>query len=201
MLVDDDKVTFRVVTIGDSSVGKTCIANRFLKDFFDSNQTTTIGAAIDSFIEERDGQKIEIQICDTAGQEQYKSLGSVYYRGASAVFFVFDITNKKSFKNLDSWLKSYQESGSNNAIFFLVGNKSDLVEERDVDNSEIEKWANTYNAKYFETSAKTGNNIKELYNALVDALFESIIKTIPQVNSVLRPEYEEKSEHKQSGCC
>ncbi|KAH0788277.1 small GTP-binding protein [Histomonas meleagridis] len=197
MLVEDDKITFRVVTIGDSSVGKTCIINRFINNKFQADQQNTVGAAMESFNEERNGKKIEIQIWDTAGQEQYKSLGAVYYRGAAAVIFVFDLSNYQSFKNLDEWLNSFQQAGSDKASFFLVGNKSDL--DIEVPEKDINDWANEHNCHYFSTSAKTGENINKLYEKIVDVLFESSIQELPEVQNILRTET--TTEHKEKKSC
>lgn len=203
MLIEEDKITHRVVTIGDSSVGKTCIVNRFINDYFRNDQSNTVGSNMETFIEERDGVKIEIQIWDTAGQEQYRSLGVVYYRGAAAVFFVFDLTNLKSFKNLDGWLEAFQQAGSDDAIFFLVGNKADVEESREVDKVDIDDWAQQHNCKYFETSAKTGQNIKELYQALVNELFNSTTRECPTYQNVLKTNEQvpQNNNQNQQKCC
>lgn len=203
MLIDDEKITQRVVTIGDSSVGKTCIVNRFINDCFRSDQANTVGSSMETFFEERDGVKLEIQIWDTAGQEQYRSLGAVYYRGAAAVFFVFDLTNFKSFKNLDGWHEAFLQAGSDDAIFILVGNKSDAVEAREVARGDIDEWARNHNCTYFETSAKTGDNIRELYAALVDRLFAAATRECQIFQNVLRSDDQESSKNEVANqkCC
>ncbi|KAH0792600.1 small GTP-binding protein [Histomonas meleagridis] len=197
MLVEDGKITFRVVTIGDSSVGKTCIINRFINNKYDSSQPNTVGAAMESFNDERDGKKIEIQIWDTAGQEKYKSLGTVYYRGAAAVIFVFDLSNIQTFRNLDGWLSAFQQAGSDKAKFFLVGNKCDLIS--CINQKDIDDWANTHNCRYFSTSAKTGENITELYKTIVDVLYETNIHEYPEVQN-LRNDVKLEGNEK-SSCC
>ena len=170
MSAERDKVTFRVIAIGDSSVGKTSIINKFLRDSFDPNESNTIGAFYDSFTEERGNQIIEIQLWDTAGQEQYRSLGPVYYRGASGAIIVFDLTNQDSFKSLNNWVKTFRSVSGENSVIVVAGNKSDLVESRAVLASEAKQWAQENSASYIETSAKTGEGIRVLFNELITTL-------------------------------
>ena len=169
MLVDNEKVTFRVVTIGDSSVGKTCIINRFLRNSFDGNEPNTIGALYDSYYQECNGKTIEIQLWDTAGQEQYRALGPVYFRSASAALVVFDITNRDSFNNLLDWIKAFRNVSGDNTIVIVVGNKCDLSD-RAVQVQEAKEWASVNDCSYVETSAKTGQGVKLLFDELVSLL-------------------------------
>jgi small GTP-binding protein len=170
MLVEDDRVTFRVVLVGDSSVGKTSIINRFVHDRFDPSEPNTIGALYDSYSEQRNGQTIDIQIWDTAGTEQYQSLTPVYFRSAAAALVVFDITNRISFASLEKWLRAFRAVASEKAVVFVVGNKVDLEDARKIGQHEAEDWATERNAEYRETSASSGRGILEMFSALTDKL-------------------------------
>jgi small GTP-binding protein len=163
MLIEDDKLTFRIVTIGDSSVGKTSIVKKFVRDTFDPTEKNTVGALYDTFTDTIDGRDIEVQIWDTAGQEQYRSLSPVYFRSAAAALLVFDITNRLSFDNLDEWLISFRNASTAQALLFLIGNKSDLEDSRKVQKFEGKDWADRHDCDYFETSARAGIGIRELF--------------------------------------
>lgn len=173
MLVEDEKITYRVVTIGSSSVGKTSIINRFLHERFNEQEQNTVGALYESFTETRNGQEMEIQIWDTAGQEQYRSLTNVYFRGAAAALLVFDLTNTNSYGQLGDWLQAFHNGNDSKTIVFVVGNKCDLEKDRRVDSVEAEDWAKTNGCFYIETSAAENRNIQELFAQLVDELAKS----------------------------
>jgi small GTP-binding protein len=167
MLIEDDKLTFRVVTIGDSSVGKTSIVKKFVRDAFDPTEKNTVGALYDTFTDTVDGRDIEVQIWDTAGQEQYRALSPVYFRSAAAALLVFDITNRLSFENLDEWLISFRNAGTTQAAILLIGNKADLEDARKVQKFEGRDWADRHDCDYFETSARAGTGIRELFREVV----------------------------------
>lgn len=172
MLIEEEKITFRSVTIGDSSVGKTCIVNRFLQDKFNPAEPNTIGTLYESFQDVRDGRALEIQIWDTAGQEQYRSLGPIYYRSSAAALVVFDISNRKSFDDIGVWVQEFRNVAGENTVVLLVGNKVDLEEKRVVSKEEAEEWAKKNSCIYCETSARNGEGIKPLFTLLVDELMK-----------------------------
>ena len=164
----EEKATFRVVTIGESSVGKTCIINRFLRNSFDVDEPNTIGALYDSFVQECNGRTIEVQLWDTAGQEQYRSLGPVYFRAAAAAIAVFDVANRDSFESLGDWVRAFRSVSGESTIVIVTGNKCDL--ERTVSVQEAKQWASENACKYVETSAKTGQGVKVLFDELISLL-------------------------------
>ncbi|EAY20809.1 Ras family protein [Trichomonas vaginalis G3] len=203
MLIEEEKITFRSVTIGDSSVGKTCIVNRFLQDKFDPAEPNTIGTLYESFTDHRDGHDLEIQIWDTAGQEQYRSLGPIYYRSSLAAIVVFDITNRKSFEDVNEWVSEFRNVAGENTIVVLVGNKIDLPE-RAVEKDEAEEWAHKNNCIYAETSARSGAGIKQLFTTLVDELMKMYngddgMKVVSR-SKVNTPDKVDTNE-KKTGCC
>jgi small GTP-binding protein len=199
MLPDDNRLTFRTVTIGDSSVGKTSIVNRFIRDRFDASEKNTIGALYDSYTDRADGQEVEVQIWDTAGQEQYRSLAPVYFRSAAAALLVFDLTNRDTFTSLDNWLASFRVAIAHRAVLFLVGNKLDLVSDRQITIDEARNWARANECSYYETSAKNGQGVHELFRALAATLASSGARPQPAIANKATAR-----EHTQTGektCC
>ncbi|SBS81643.1 ras-related protein Rab-5C, putative (RAB5c) [Plasmodium malariae] len=162
----------KLVLLGDTSVGKSCIVVRFAKNEFYEYQESTIGAAFMTQLIDIGECTIKFEIWDTAGQERYRSLAPMYYRGASAAVIVYDITNKKSFEGAKGWIHELKSVHSNDIIIALAGNKNDLesnrVVDREVKKKEAyihlaESFANSNNILFIETSAKTGNNVNELF--------------------------------------
>jgi Ras-related protein Rab-11B len=170
-VVGEEKVAFRVVMIGDSSVGKTSIMSRFLRDTFDTDELSTIGVLYDSFVSHCNGCCIEIQLWDTAGQEQYRALGAVYYRNAAAAIVVFDLANRVSFDHLADWMRAFRNVCADTAAVIVVGNKCD----RAVPTEEGKAAAKAYEAAYVETSAKTGQGVHILFDELVQTLAPSVV--------------------------
>ena len=152
-------------------------------------------------------RKVRIQIWDTAGEEAYRSITRSYYKSAACVFIVYDISDKKSFFDVDLWLKDCREICFKNVIIYLIGNKNDLEDKRQVPKEDGEKFAQEHNFIFHEISAKTGEGFSELF---YKKLFEQIrIKfrpagqqPVPQTNEVkFNIEKEEKVEEKKRRCC
>ena len=195
------KTTFRAVTIGDSAVGKTSIINRFLRNSFDASEPSTIGALYESYSETRNGKLIELQIWDTAGQEQYRSLGPIYFRSSAGAILVFDLTNQKTFDSLDEWLTSFRNVGGENTVVIVVGNKSDLSDKRVISREQGEEWAQAHNCTYTETSALMGYGIKNLFKIFIDSLLSqsSVNENTPRQET--QKELVEKQNTEKKGCC
>ncbi|KAH0791352.1 small GTP-binding protein [Histomonas meleagridis] len=160
----------RVVLIGDTSVGKTCLLGQLIDNKFDPAEQSTVGANYQIFNEEIDGYKVEVQIWDTAGQEKFKSLGPIYFRNALGALAVYDITNKNTFEHLEDWIKSFTDIAGNESTVFIVANKSDLVQEQEVEFTDAKNYANQRGYKAFETSAKTGQGVQELFSDLAKTI-------------------------------
>jgi small GTP-binding protein len=141
-------------------VGKTSIINRYLQKYdFDPHEANTIGAMYDSHEIQRDDRIIELQIWDTAGQEQYRSLGSTYFRNAHGAVVVFDLTASHSYANVPYWVQSFRSVAGRDRAALIVGNKSDLTETRAVVWGDAADWATEHNCQYLETSALSGEGI------------------------------------------
>ena len=157
----------KVILIGDSGVGKTNIFNRFLNNEFLENSKTTIGVEFGYHIYEQGEYKLKVQLWDTAGEERFRSMTTTYYRGCKGVLIVFDVTNRKSFENVDSWLTLAKNNSSAIVSVLLIGNKSDLNEIRQVSTKEAEQLAFSKDLAYMETSAKSSRNINEAFDILL----------------------------------
>ncbi len=159
----------QLLIIGDSTVGKTSILSRFANGTFNSNYLATVG--LDNFTKDEiiDNKTVRIKIWDTAGQERYKALTKGFFRNAQGIMIVYDVTNAETFENLTIWIKSINEhmgTDTENIPSIVIGNKVDS-EEREVKFEEAELFAKKYNYPYFETSAKTGENIDQTIRFLV----------------------------------
>jgi len=160
-------ILFKLLLIGDSGVGKTCILFRFSDDAFNTTFISTIG--IDFKIKTIDlgGKRIKLQIWDTAGQERFHTITTSYYRGAMGIILVYDITNYKSFENISKWLRNIDEHASEDVEKLLIGNKCDVGPgERIVSHDKGREIANEHGIPFLETSAKTNINIDEAFHLL-----------------------------------
>ena len=169
--------SFKIIVIGNSAVGKSSLVDRGIKNRFLEDYSTTIGFDYSSFYVSYDSKIIKLQIWDTCGQEIYQSLITNFYRNSSLAILVYAINNKKSFLNIDNWLKELKKESNPDAKTILIGNKVDLESERKVSYEEAEKYAKDYNfLSFFETSAKTGFNAQKVFINTAISLYEDYIK-------------------------
>merc|ERR1719146_205852 len=187
---------FKLVLLGDSAVGKSCLVVRFVRDEFFEFQEPTIGAAFLTQTVALDDATVKFEIWDTAGQERYRSLAPMYYRGASAAIVVYDVTNKDSFTGAKSWVKELQRRGDPNVVIALAGNKADLDSRRKVDYEEAHSYAEENGILHLETSAKTAVNVKQLFVAIANKLPKNPPQPEGEAFPVLPPTPKQKQ-----GCC
>lgn len=168
---------FKVVLLGESAVGKSSIVHRFVKNTFDDMRESTIGAAFltQSIVLPESNTTIKFEIWDTAGQERYKSLAPMYYRKANAALCVYDITSHASFEKAQDWIKELKRQAPEGIVICLVGNKSDLHDERQVTQQEIDDYIlqisdNQSKIVYNDCSAKTGEGVLETFNKIAREL-------------------------------
>jgi Ras-related protein Rab-6A len=161
---------FKVVFLGDMEVGKTSFISRFVLDSFNNVYQATVGIDFLSKSLQLDDRVVRLQLWDTAGQEKFRSIIPSYVRDSSIVFIIFDLANRASFKNVDEWYSKVQAESHEDAIVMLVGNKSDLVDQRQVTTEEGEAKAKELGLIYGEASAKTGNNVRNLFRKAAMAL-------------------------------
>ncbi|XP_036411335.1 ras-related protein Rab-13-like [Megalops cyprinoides] len=171
---------YKLLLIGDSGVGKTCLIIRFAEDSFNSTFISTIGIDFKVKTIEVEGKKVKLQIWDTAGQERFKTITTAYYRGAMGIVLVYDITDVKSFENIQNWLKSIKENASAGVSRMLLGNKCDIEAKRKVSKERGEKLAKDHGIRFFETSAKSSINVEEAFISFAgDILLKSNKKSSP----------------------
>ena len=158
---------FKIVLIGDTSVGKTNILSKYLKGEFDPKSKSTVGVEFGVKNFKIENNIVKVQIWDTAGEERYRSITNAYYKGAKGSLLVYDITNKKSFENVEKWISDLKANADEDISMILLGNKTDLEDKRVVTTEEGKNKAEFYNLTFMETSALNGNNIQEAFNELI----------------------------------
>jgi len=193
---------YKLVMLGDTSVGKSCLAVRFTTNKFCEFQEPTIGAAFLTSIVEMDDITVKFEIWDTAGQERYRSLAPMYYRGAFAAVVVYDITNKDSFVGACNWVNELKRGGRINCIIILAGNKLDLESDRKVDKEEVDEYANNNNIIHIETSAKTNFNVQYIFKEIAKKLLKQKEENKEDTNLV-RDTFDNKiiNYDRRNSCC
>mmetsp|Transcript_32760 Transcript_32760/g.54117 ORF Transcript_32760/g.54117 Transcript_32760/m.54117 type:complete len:195 (+) Transcript_32760:43-627(+) len=186
---------FKLVLLGDTAVGKSCLVVRFVRDEFFEFQEPTIGAAFLTQTVALDDSTVKFEIWDTAGQERYRSLAPMYYRGAAAAIVVYDITNPDSFTGAKSWVKELQRRGDPNVVIALAGNKADLEGRRKVQFEEANAYAEENGILHLETSAKNANNVKSLFVEIAKKLPKNPPQQEREAFPILAPTQESRS------CC
>ena len=164
----------KIVLVGDSTAGKSCLLSRFVHNTFPLGSKTTIGVEFASKIMDVDGKSIKAQVWDTAGQERFRSLGPAFYRGAVAAFLVYDITRPLTFENIRKWRDELVQVTGEGPVMMLVGNKSDLEHIRGVSSEEGRKFAEEYGMLFVETSSLTGANTQDAFSSLVHAAYRRV---------------------------
>ncbi|XP_046605476.1 ras-related protein Rab-8A isoform X3 [Neodiprion virginianus] len=157
---------FKLLLIGDSGVGKTCVLFRFSEDAFNTTFISTIGIDFKIRTIDLDNKKVKLQIWDTAGQERFRTITTAYYRGAMGIMLVYDVNNERSFENIKNWIRNIEENASADVEKMLLGNKCDLADRRQVSKQRGEQLAVEYGIKFMETSAKASINVEEAFYTL-----------------------------------
>ncbi|XP_056624988.1 ras-related protein Rab-41 isoform X1 [Triplophysa dalaica] len=161
---------FKLVFLGEQSVGKTSLITRFMYDSFDNTYQATIGIDFLSKTMYLEDRTIRLQLWDTAGQERFRSLIPSYIRDSAAAVVVYDIANLNSFQQTSKWIDDVRTERGSDVIIMLVGNKTDLADKRQVSLEAAEKKARELGVMYIETSAKAGYNVKQLFRRVAAAL-------------------------------
>ncbi|KAL5110713.1 Ras-related protein Rab-8B [Taenia solium] len=161
---------FKLLLIGDSGVGKTSLLFQFTEEQFNATFIATIGIDFKIRTIDVDGKKIKLQIWDTAGQERFRTITTAYYRGAMGIMLVYDITQYQSFRNIKQWLTNIDDHANSDVERMLLGNKCDMVSQRQVTKEEAQEFAKNHSIEFLETSAKEGENVTVAFRMLAQAI-------------------------------
>ena len=197
-----EDIVYKVLLLGDSTVGKTCFLLRYCDKTFQDAHLSTIG--LDYRVKTmtlKNNKNIKLQIWDTAGQDRFRAITKNYYKGANGIILIYDVTNLQTYENVKNWITQIREETNPNVVIYLAGNKIDIPEEeRVVKTEEGKEIANEYKLQFKETSAKDGINVNEV--------FQELVEKIDEVNSKLevsKPEPKNKlyspGKKKKSSCC
>ncbi|KAJ2868081.1 AdoMet-dependent rRNA methyltransferase spb1 [Coemansia aciculifera] len=170
----------KLLLIGDSGVGKSCVLLRFSDDSFTPSFITTIGIDFKIRTIELDGKRIKLQIWDTAGQERFRTITTAYYRGAMGILLVYDVTDERSFNNIENWYKNVEHYASEGVNKILIGNKCDIEGSRAVSKESGQKLADELGIKFLETSAKSNTNVDEAFITLARDIKERLLDSADQ---------------------
>jgi small GTP-binding protein len=201
--LSDSSASYCTIGNFNNNNGKTCLLKRLIDGTFTGDNASTIGVEFDSLILNIDNRKVKLQIWDTAGQERFRSISKTYYRNAVGVVLVFDLTGRKSFDSLTSWLTDIHALCDSNAVTQLIGNKSDLSARRVVTMVEAEAFAKQHQMGYMETSAKIGENVREAFVHVAATIMNKGLKTIHQPGPKPKPllPIQEAPKSDQGGAC
>ena len=171
---------FKVLMIGNSGVGKSCLLLRFADDQFQENFMPTIGVDFKIRTLDSDDKVCKLQIWDTAGQERFKTITSSYYKGAHGIIVIYDITDRDSFNSVHTWMSEVEKYTNDNITRILVGNKTDLEDKRAVSFEEGQEMANHYCVRFLETSAKVCKNVDQAFQLMTREIKNNVAQTQPR---------------------
>ena len=196
--VENKEHSFKILLLGDTSVGKTCFLKRYTEDTFQDAYLSTIGFDFKfKMVTLKNGKQVKVQLWDTAGQERFRTIAKSYYKGAHGIILIYDVSNPKTYDNIKKWLAQIKEEASSKVCIILVANKIDH-EERVVTEEEGEKLAKSFNLKIFESSAKENINVTEAFQEVIENIsvnYSNIMTsgTILQNTKIITKE--------KKGCC
>ncbi|ORY70798.1 putative SEC4-like Rab/GTPase [Leucosporidium creatinivorum] len=169
----------KMLLIGDSGVGKSCLLLRFCDDAWTPSFITTIGIDFKIRTIELEGKRIKLQIWDTAGQERFRTITTAYYRGAMGILLVYDVTDERSFNNIRTWHSNVEQHASEGVNKILIGNKCDWSDKKVITEQQGQELAEELGLRYLETSAKTNINVEEAFFALARDIKARLIDSAP----------------------
>ena len=195
-MAEKKEFLYKILLLGDSSVGKTCFLMRYTDNTFQEIHMSTIGLDYKlKNVQLDDGKMVKIQIWDTAGQDRFRSITKNYYKGAHGIILIYDVTSRKTFDNVKNWVAQIKEEVTDKVSIILVGNKIDVVDGRKVQTEEGQKMAKECGLSFFETSAKSGQNIDSTFNELVKKTVEAYSKVDEKGTKL------SSKKSKKKGCC
>ena len=195
-----EDIVYKVLLLGDSTVGKTCFLLRYCDKSFQDAHLSTIG--LDYRLRTmtlKNNKTIKLQIWDTAGQDRFRAITKNYYKGANGIILIYDVTNSQTFENVKNWITQIKEEASKNVVIYLAANKIDVADDlKVITPEEGQKMADEYQMPFFETSAKEGININEIFEDIVEKVDEVFSKL--EVPKTGQNKLQDGKEKKKS-CC
>ncbi|GAA5885422.1 hypothetical protein JCM3774_005223 [Rhodotorula dairenensis] len=194
---------FKLLLIGDSGVGKSCLLLRFADDTYTESYISTIGVDFKIRTIELEGKTVKLQIWDTAGQERFRTITSSYYRGAHGIIVVYDVTDQDTFANVKQWLQEIDRYACEGVNKLLVGNKSDLTSKKVVDYAVAKEFADQIGVSLLETSAKNATNVEQAFLTMAKQIKDRTAASTKTTEGakVQLGAGQAVNENKQGGCC
>ena len=199
MAENTSEITFKILLLGDSSVGKTCFLKRYTDNTFQDAYLSTIGFDFKfKTVTLKSGKKVKVQLWDTAGQERFRTIAKSYYKGAHGIILIYDVTNRKTFENIRKWLNQIKEETSNKISIILVANKIDCDDDlRVVSKEDGEDLAKNAGLPIYEASAKQSINVNESFQFLIEQVSENSSNIHTQTSTKLNQNISSKKKN----CC
>ena len=201
MNMTDVDYIFKILIIGDSSVGKSNILLRFSDNIFHDTFLPTIGVDFKIRNVTIGEKSVKLNIWDTAGQERFKTITSAYYKGAHGIILVYDITDRESFNNISNWITEVRKHAGPNVVKLLVGNKCDLEAERKVPQKEGKEFADSHNMSFLETSAKQRINIDDSFMTLTKQIYDLLPESDKRDDNKAERLTANRKKDESRGCC
>ncbi|KAI9311370.1 GTP-binding protein ypt1 [Dichotomocladium elegans] len=171
---------FKLLLIGDSGVGKSCLLLRFADDTYTESYISTIGVDFKIRTIELEGKTVKLQIWDTAGQERFRTITSSYYRGAHGIIVVYDVTEQESFNNVKQWMQEIDRYAAEGVNKLLVGNKNDMVDKKVVQSEQAKELSESLGIPFLETSAKDSSNVEQAFLTMAKQIKDRMGSTMQQ---------------------
>ena len=191
-----DETVYKVLLLGDTTVGKTCFLMKYTDKTFQDIHMATIGLDYRlKTMKLKSGKDIKLQIWDTAGQDRFRAITKNYYKGSHGIILIYDVTNLQTFENVKNWVSQIREEAANNVVIYIAANKIDMEAERKVSQKEGESLAQELGFPFMETSAKSGININDTFEDLVERI-DKVYGNIPQ-----KPNKNKLYKAKKRTCC
>ena len=201
-MTEGSEFAFKILLLGDSSVGKTCFLKRYTDNTFQDAYLSTIGFDFKyKFVTLEEGKTVKVQLWDTAGEERFRTIAKSYYKGAHGIVLIYDVTNRKTYDNIRKWMNQIKDDSSSNISIILVANKIDCENEfRQVTKEEGEVLAKNNNLPIFEASAKDNINVEESFKYLIEEINKKISHFTVQTTTKLNNDNKNIKQEKK-GCC
>ena len=163
----------KIVTLGEGRVGKTSLTLKFVNNTFHNDEISTINANCLSKLVQVENGAVQFNIWDTAGQERFRALAPNYYRDAKGALIVYDITDRKSFDKVVSWIKELKDQADKNIVIIVAGNKCDMERDRQINKADAQEFCRKLQIRHFDTSAKNGNGVDDVFQELATLIFQA----------------------------